>query len=189
MRTIRTFLAIALPNAIASTAARRITKCKQPGDAIKWVPDENLHLTLKFLGDVDNTDIPRVCDCLQRICNDFAPFPLHFGGNDGLPSIERPRVLCVSVEDPESQLTALVAAIESQFAELGFKPEARDYQPHLTLGRTRGGSRRASDEVIERWRQFEHDTIGDMIAQRVEVVGSFLEKRGPSYQIMHTVDL
>ncbi|MEM9365112.1 MAG: RNA 2',3'-cyclic phosphodiesterase [Planctomycetota bacterium] len=189
MKTIRTFLAIALPREIASAAARRISKCKQAGDAIKWVPAENLHLTLKFLGEVDNTDVPRVCDCLQRICEGFDPFPLHIGGNSGLPSIDRARVLCVTVEDPESQLIAMVGQIERAFAELGFKPEARDYQPHLTLGRTRGGSRRASDEVIERWREHEDETIGDMIARRVEVVGSFLEKRGPSYQIMHTVDL
>lgn len=189
MKTIRTFLAITLPDEVSSSAARWMDAAGATGDGIKWVPKDNLHLTLKFLGEVDNVETPRVCQTLATICESIDPFDLHFLGTDGLPSLERARVLTVKVEDPSGSLTRMVGEIERRFAELGFKPEPRDYRPHLTLGRIRRGSRSASDEVIERWREFQQGRLGELTVRQTHVVGSFLEKRGPVYTIMNTVDL
>ena len=92
MRTIRTFVAIPLTSQSQRTI-RLIERVRQPSDGIKWVPTDNLHLTLKFLGEVDNTEVPAVCDVVRDVCADRDPFELHFARTAGFPSIDRPRVL------------------------------------------------------------------------------------------------
>lgn len=156
---------------------------------IKWVPEDNLHLTLKFLGEVENVETPQICRVLSDVCQDYDPFELIFGGAGFLPDIQRARVLTVQVEDPTESLTKMVQTLEERFADIGFKREPRDYVPNLTLGRVRSGSRRASENVIEKWQKHEDDALGAMTVDRVQVIGSFLEKRGPTYNVMQTVDL
>ncbi|MCC9643815.1 RNA 2',3'-cyclic phosphodiesterase [Rhodopirellula sp. JC740] len=189
MKTIRTFVAIPLPSDIARTASRWMAETKTPGDGIKWVPEENLHLTLKFLGEVDNVETPAVCNTVEDACEELDPFPLTLGGASGIPVIDRPRVLTIDVDDPTSSLVQLVADLEKRFAALGYKPESRDYRPHLTVGRTRSGTRRANSAVVDRWRRFADDEVGEMTVNELHVVGSFLEKHGPSYNVLGRVQL
>jgi 2'-5' RNA ligase len=189
MKTIRTFIAIPLGDEVLRKAIRMIERLKQPSDGIKWVPTDNLHLTLKFLGEVDNTEVPAVCNVVHDVCADRDPFELHFAGTDGFPSIDRPRVLYIKIEDTAGALTDIVSELEDQYADLGFKRESRDYTPHLTIGRTKGGSRRAGEDVIKRLRSEDQTEIGAMLADSVHVIASFLDKRGPTYQVMDTVEL
>lgn len=218
MKTIRTFLAIPLPAPLARSASAWIHELKggaetiagsaakqnqdrgkrrelpKPTSAttslgIKWVPEDNLHLTLKFLGEVENVQIPEICDIASDVCEAFSPFELLFTGSGFLPDEARARVLTVKIEDPTESLRQIVARLEAGFAEVGFKRESRDYVPHLTLGRVRSGSRRASQQVIDRWRVHEHDPLGEMTAGQVQVIGSFLDKHGPTYNVMNTVEL
>jgi 2'-5' RNA ligase len=189
MKTIRSFIAIPLSPEVTRATIRLIERLRQPDDGIKWVPTDNLHLTLKFLGEVDNTELPGVCNALRDICDEFEPFELTFGGTGGLPNIERPRVLYAGVEDLSNSLTEIVAQMERDLAELGFKPEARDYTPHLTLGRTRSGSRRASSDVVERLKRDESTHLGSMPVDTVQMIASFLDKHGPTYQVMDTIEL
>lgn len=189
MKNIRSFIAVPLNTEVGRSAVRLVKRLRQPGDGIKWVPTDNLHLTLKFLGDVDNTEVPRVCEVLHEVCSDFAPFDLEFAGTGGFPNLQRPRVLFAGVHDPSESLTQLVLQLERELAELGFKPEPRDYTPHLTLGRTKSGSRRASDEVIGRLEREHQTNLGGMSVDTVQMFASFLEKGGPVYQVMDTVRL
>ncbi len=189
MKNIRSFIAIPLAPEVSRAAVRLIRRLSEPGDGIKWVPTDNLHLTLKFLGDVDNTEVPRVCEVLHEVCSHYEPFDLEFFGTGGFPDIERPRVLFAGVNDPSKSLTGMVMELERELAELGFKPEPRDYTPHLTLGRTKSGSRRASSEVIDRLKRDQQTQLGSMPVDTVAMLASFLEKSGPVYQVMDTVKL
>lgn len=214
MKTIRTFLAIPLPPPLARSASQWIHEMKDGADklsrpteknpaenrstvspetphsamGIKWVPEDNLHLTLKFLGEVDNVEVPQVCDIVEAVCEPFDPFALQFVGAGFLPDKDRARILSVSIEDPVDTLTKIVGQLEDRFAAIGFKREPRDYVPHLTLGRARSGSRRLSQQAIDRWSQHENDPLGEMTVDCVQVIGSFLDKRGPTYNVMHTVE-
>jgi 2'-5' RNA ligase len=161
----------------------------EPDDGIKWVPIDNLHLTLKFLGDVDNTAVPHVCDVIREVCEPYGPFELVFGGTGAFPNLDRPRVLYAGVQDPSGSLTQMVTRLESELAELGFKPEPRDYTPHLTLGRTRSGSRRAGSEVVQRLLRDQTTELGSMRVDTVKMLASFLDKKGPTYQVMDTIRL
>jgi len=188
MKTIRTFVAIPLSDEVSRKAIRLIEKLRHPGDGIKWVPTDNLHLTLKFLGEVDNTEVPAVCNVIQDVCGDREPFELHFAGTGGFPSLDRPRVLYAGIEDQTGSLTEIVSELDLGYADLGFKPESRDYTPHLTLGRAKGGRGLASEDLIERLQKEEQLELGQMVVDTVHVIASFLDKKGPTYQVMGTVE-
>lgn len=189
MQTIRSFIAIPLSAEVRRNAARLLSKLSQDEDGIKWVPADNLHLTLKFLGEVDNTEIPGVCAVVGQVCREYQPFQLCFAGTGGFPDIDRPRVVFAGVDDVTGSLCRLVGQLESELADSGFKREQRDYRPHLTLGRTRSGSRRARDEVVERLKRLSETELGTMIVDRIQIFASFLEKGGPNYQVMDTIEL
>ena len=187
MKSIRSFIAIPLDPEVSRAAVRLIQRIREPGDGIKWVPTDNLHLTLKFLGDVHNTEVPQVCEVIREVCKVHAPFELKFSGTGGLPSIERARVLYAGVNDASGTLTEIVMALERDLASLGFKPEPRDYKPHLTLGRSK--SRKAGDAVIQRMQQEAGTDLGRMWVADVQMIASFLDKGGPTYQVMDTLDV
>ncbi len=189
MQTIRSFIAIPLDLAVQKTAARLVKRLAADKDGIKWVPTDNLHLTLKFLGDVDNVEVPKVCQYIEQACADIETIELTFSGALALPSREKTRMIGVHIDEPGGQLVKLVSNLERLLADLGFKPESRDYVPHLTLGRTRAGSRRASEEVLQRLEKETNAQLGTMRAEAVILMGSFLEKSGPSYQVMGTIEL
>ena len=75
---------------VSRAAVRLMERLREPGDGIKWVPTDNLHLTLKFLGDVLNTEVPQVCDVVRKVCENYEPFELKFRGADGLPTLDSP---------------------------------------------------------------------------------------------------
>ena len=189
MRTIRTFVAIPLDPAIARAAAGLMRRLRQPGDGVKWVPADNLHLTLKFLGEVENTEVPGVCEVLREVCAKLPRFDLHFHGVGGFPELQRARVLFAGVEDSSETLSQLVPRLEQRYADLGYKPEPRDYTPHLTLGRIGRRSRRADEAVIQRMLAEQQTELGQMTVATVQVFASFLDKGGPTYQVMDTVTL
>jgi 2'-5' RNA ligase len=189
MRHIRSFIAIPLAADVNRNATRMLQRLSQSGDGIKWVPTDNLHLTLKFLGDVNNTEVPGVCSVIHQICQNYPPFQLHFRGTGGFPSIDRPRILYAGVDDASGALTEIVTQLETSLAELGFKQEPRDYTPHLTLGRTRSGSQRANSDVVDQLAREDKTELGSMLVQSVQLFASFLDKSGPTYQVMDTIQL
>ena len=189
MKNIRSFIAIQLAPDVNRNSTRMLQRLRQSSDGIKWVPTDNLHLTLKFLGDVDNTEVPDVCKVIHRICAHQSPFHLDFSGTGGFPSLQRPRILYAGINDASGALTEIVSQLETSLAELGFKQEPRDYIPHLTLGRTRSASRLASSDVMERLATEERTELGGMLVGSLQMVASFLDKSGPTYQVMDTIPL
>ncbi|PAY20702.1 RNA 2',3'-cyclic phosphodiesterase [Rhodopirellula sp. SM50] len=189
MQTIRSFISIPVPAAVTSAAGKIMKRLKPLDDSFKWVPIENFHLTLKFLGEVDNVEVPAVCKAIRRVTDNLEPFELGFAGTGGFPNAEKPRVVFIGVDDPTGNLVQLVAGLEKQLADLGFKPEPRDYTPHLTLGRTRSNSRRGGDALVEAMKDLADIQIGEMVVDEVHLMASFLDKSGPTYQVMDTIEL
>lgn len=189
MHTIRSFIAIPIPTEITSAAKKIVRRLKPLDDGIKWVPMDNFHLTLKFLGEVDNVEVPAVCKAIRKVTDAIEPFELRIAGTGGLPSADKPRVVFAGVADPTGNLVALVNGLEKQLADLGFKPEPRDYSPHLTLGRTRSNSRRAGEELVAAMGTLGDLRLGDMTVDEIHLMASFLDKTGPTYQVMDTIEL
>lgn len=189
MQTFRTFVAIPIDTALQRELRNLIRSVSEVDDGIKWVPTKNLHMTLKFLGEVDNVDVPAVCNAAADVCANVEPFSITLAGTGGLPSIHKARVLTVSVNDETGRLAELVQGLEDAYADIGFKREPRDYVPHFTLGRTRGGSSRARDDVMQRLLKFNDQTFGTLTVDEIEMISSFLDKSGPSYQTIDHIEL
>lgn len=188
MQKIRSFIAIPLPEEIQSAAGRMIQRLEPAASGIKWVAAENLHLTLKFLGDVDNRELIDVCKAMRHCCRGVEPFSLQFKGIGGFPDLQRARVVWAGVTDQSNALFDLAQSIDEKMADLRFKREFRDYQPHLTLGRLKKGSR-VSDEFVRTAQAESQTVLGSMQVQQVHLCGSFLESGGPTYNVMDHVDL
>ncbi|MEM6688194.1 MAG: RNA 2',3'-cyclic phosphodiesterase [Planctomycetota bacterium] len=189
MQTIRSFIAVPLVPDVAKVAGKLIDRLSPECSSIRWVPKESLHLTLKFLGDVENTEVPRICDCIRKAVDGVEPFQIDFIGASAMPSIERPRVVHMGVEDDLQGLSRIAGRLENLLADLGYKREARDYRPHLTLGRVKGSRTKASASIIDAIEQEKELDAGTMVVDQVQLVASFLDREGPTYQVMDTVDL
>lgn len=189
MHTIRSFIAIPLSPQVGKQAKTLIRDLRQDRDGIQWVPTDNLHLTLKFLGDVVDREVPQVCRAIRSVCSTTEPFEVELAGTGGFPSIDRPRVLWAGIVAGGEPLIDLVARLEIELAKLGFKPEPRDYRPHLTLGRVRGSSRGASSEAIDRLSRYSQRRLGSLPVDQVRLYASYLDKAGPTYHVMDTIPL
>lgn len=190
MQTIRSFVSIPIPAGVTGAATKLIKKLKDFDDGIRWVPLDNFHLTIKFLGEVDNTEVHQVCKVIRDVTDDYPPFPLTFHGTGVMPNLQKPRSLYVDIQDPTGNLVEMVGRLEKSLAkEMGFKQEPRDYRPHLTLGRTRSNSRRIDSDLIEALEQYRTLEFGEMEVDELNLMASFLDKGGPTYQVMDTIEL
>ncbi len=188
MKDIRTFIAIPIDAKVQSAAKGLVHALQDSGDGVRWVPLDNLHLTLKFLGEVDNTLIPEVCKTVRECCEPTPVTELHVCGVGGFPNAERPRIVWAGIETGGDVLAALVERLEIAFAKLGFKREPRDWMPHLTLGRTRRGGRNPA-QLQQRISAHADLDLGWMEATEVRVYASYLDKQGPTYHVMDTIPL
>lgn len=110
-----------------------------PGaEAVRWVRPEILHVTLRFLGDIERTRVPELAREVGCALEGEAPFALRLGRVRCFPSARRPRVVVLDVEDPD-RLAALAAAVERGVVAAGFAPEERGFRAHVSLGRLRDG--------------------------------------------------
>lgn len=134
----RLFWAVELPGAAGEAVAAvvRVLRERPDGDAVRWVRAENLHVTLRFLGDVAADRVPVLQESVASQVAPIAPFELALGEAHAFPSARRPRVIALVVQPPEP-LEALAAAVERGVQAAGFAPEPRRFRAHLTLGRVR----------------------------------------------------
>ena len=159
MARLRTFVALELSGGVKSRARQLVDRLRISDATISWVQPENMHLTLKFLGDVPETETPDVCRCVANAAAQIEPFEIVFRGAGAFPSASHPRSLWIGVENGAEYLLELQAAIEEALhKELGFAKEHRRFQPHLTVGRVKhagndGGTR--LKELIEQNADFD----------------------------------
>lgn len=134
---MRIFIAVFPPPRVrreAQATARRLPL----GDRVRWTRPENIHLTLKFLGDIREEDLYSIRAALGKACAGHAPFGVCLAGLGAFPSARRAQVLWVGVSEGLGQLRSLATDLDAALESLGFGRESRPYTPHLTVGRVRG---------------------------------------------------
>ena len=137
MDSFRTFIAIELPPDVRSRVTQHIARLRQeqPNVRASWCRENNLHLTLRFLGNVPVADIPKISAAVERATKSVSSFPLTFSGCGTFPPHGRPSVLWIGTQ--AAGLQVLHAAVEKELAEAGFACESRPFHPHLTVARLR----------------------------------------------------
>lgn len=137
MSLLRVFIAIELPASACEAVQKETSRLRQTlgSDFIRWVPARNMHLTLKFLGDTAASHLDFLKQMLVRESDLHAPFDMLLGGLGYFPNLRNPRILWIDIHAPA--LPPLQRGIEAGASRLGYKPEARPFSPHLTIGRVR----------------------------------------------------
>ena len=153
MERIRSFIAIELPQDLKAELGRLQAKLKVEKPRIKWVSPDSIHLTLKFLGDIEITAIDSIEQAMTEAVNGIEPFQLSIGQLGLFPNSERVQVVWVGLDGRIDMLYRLYKQLEDSMAKIGFPPEKRGFKPHLTLARV-------GDEALPE----ERKTFGDFIS-------------------------
>jgi 2'-5' RNA ligase len=139
---IRCFLAIELPEALRSGLARVQEELKRSRADVRWVAPGNIHLTLKFFGNVPDDEIAGLADAAREVAAETAPLQLRVTVAGAFPSPAAPRVVWLGLGGDMVPLTQLFYRLEKAYATLGHPPEGRAFNPHLTLGRVKSPANR-----------------------------------------------
>lgn len=188
MQRVRAFIAIPIASGVSSRAAEIMRRLRECNAAVNWVPPQNLHLTLKFLGETPINESPEICEAVRRATEDAPPFDLAFHGLSAFPSVEKPRTVWLGVGDGETELCELAQRIDDELAKLGYARETRRFSPHLTIGRIRESipSDHPLLDALVKHADFDANVMG---VDEVVVYASFLDKKGPIYDALGTVEL
>ena len=149
----RVFCAIELPDAVRARLEDHVRRLRKevPDAAASWSRVENIHLTLKFFGNVEVKRIEKISAAAEHVAREFSTFQIGVGETGVFPRPSRPQVLWIGVSDPSGQLNALQEKFEDECAAAGFLKENRAYRPHLTIARLRKpeGSRQLADAHLK----------------------------------------
>lgn len=150
MNLLRAFIAIEIPLPIRQAVCTATSDLqKELNSLVRWVPLENMHLTLKFLGDVSSTNLDMVTQMISAEADLFECFEIHLDGLGSFPNLKRARVLFIGIRAP-AVLSALHRGIESAAKRLGYESEERDFSPHLTIGRVKQNIAVPEQQTIRR---------------------------------------
>ncbi len=139
---LRLFIAVDLPAAVRVRLSRLQEELRASGADVKWVEPENIHLTLKFLGDTPNSRVPDLENILESLAQRRSAIPVNLDKLDGFPSLSAPRVIWVGLRDALGSLKKTAQALEDDLDLRGFPKEHRPFQAHITLGRVRSDRNR-----------------------------------------------
>ncbi len=137
MVNIRSFVAISISQQARIAIAQMIRELQDLGAGLRWVKPENIHLTLKFLGEVHEEYLPELKSALQFSLEGVTNFFYDIAGTGCFPNFRNPRVLWVGVNEPDGPLAKLKENIENEFYKMNFPKETRKFHPHLTIARVK----------------------------------------------------
>ena len=176
MPPIRSFIAIELPTGTRSSLEGITGKLKASAGDVRWVKTDDIHLTLKFLGDVEEERIPDIGGCIEQCVMGITPFTIAVRGMGAFPSDHSPQVIWIAAADESGTLSRMQLSLEDGLARLGFKKEKRPFSPHLTLGRLK--SPRGKDAVRRALTEFKNADCGSCTADAVCLFKSELKPGG-----------
>lgn len=168
---IRTFICIEVPPSIQARIDELQRALRRKDVPISWVKPANIHLTIKFLGDLTAAAIASVGQAVERACQAIMPFDITVDGTGGFPSAKSPRVLWVGLSPLPDELRKLHSNIEAELEREGFAREAKRFAPHLTIGRVRDSfkARQTIEEMLTAGFAAETFRVTEVIVMRSEL--------------------
>ena len=213
---VRAFVAIDIAPSVRAQARKALRPMMKSFPNVKWVDNENFHVTLKFLGpNVPTNELHNVIAAIQRACRNFEQFDLVFEGMGAFPDSSNPRTIWIGVSDGVNELRTLAKRIDEEMEKIGFPSENRQFSPHLTVGRTRQRDRNEGEFASKTKRssesnqgtqgeEFEPGTFsplarmlydcsnvffGSSPVDTVTLYSSELERNGPKYEPIAEIEL
>jgi 2'-5' RNA ligase len=183
---MRTFIAIDLEPGLKRALEDLIRKLKRTGADVRWVDARGMHLTLKFLGEVEAAAIPDLEQEVRQASSVHTRFPLVLRATGTFPDGKSPRILWAGVAE-EPALMSLQKAIEAGLEKRGFPAEARPFHPHLTLGRVKSAAH--VHEAAAELEKYRDTVFGEMTARTVTLFESVLKPQGAEYKVVAEFEL
>ena len=178
MTLLRVFIAIEIPLPIRQAISAQTESLRGAlGPLVRWVPVENMHLTLKFIGDISPANVEMLEQTLTAETTGNAPFAMQIGGLGSFPTPRRARIIWIGIQAPAA-LASLQHGIESAAARLGYEPETRPFSPHLTIGRVRQPVRASDQQQVRA--ALERTQVGDLGAAEISAVHLFKSDLQPT---------
>jgi 2'-5' RNA ligase len=187
---MRTFIAIELPREIKDALGKLQARLKASGADVKWVKPENIHLTLKFLGETDEEKTAEIKNILADTAQNFKTFLIRPYSLGAFPKIQSPRVIWIGIDKGDSETKSIAGRLEERLAAIGIPKEERPFSSHITIGRVRSFLNR--DKLIR-----ELKNLGGKIeanpqefpVTRLALFESTLTPQGPIYKPLQEVSL
>lgn len=185
MSQVRAFLAIDLDDDLKPKINKIIKEFKEIDTKIKYVELANLHLTLKFFGDIDTNGLDLINKAIANVVSEFKPFTIKISGCGAFPNNNRIKVIWVGIED-DTILKDLHDKLDKEFSKIGFDKDKK-FSTHLTIGRMKSGKNKNQvKSTIEKFSDFE---IGEMEVTNISFKKSTLTPSGPIYEDMEIFEL
>jgi RNA 2',3'-cyclic 3'-phosphodiesterase len=190
MSLLRVFIAIEIPLEIKKAIVVKIANMHNgTGHAVRWVPTENIHLTLKFLGETSLANVELLSQALQAECDQHAPFAITVSGLGCFPNSHHPRIIWIGLNIPP-ELNRLQHRLETATARMGYAIEDKPFSPHLTIGRIREQATSAElNNIHSALEKLHVGSLGTFTVQAVHLFKSDLKPAGPVYTSLFSARL
>ena len=182
-RLIRTFIAIPVPESVFVLQENLKNTISKKTGKVRWVKGNQLHLTLKFVGDTPEESIDDVRGVMQKVARQMTPFKIFIQGVGCFPKIERPRVMWVGLDGEIDKLNQLVTTVHDGLDPLGFPRDEKEFHPHITMARAKYPQKKTPD--ISSFLNTTYDPIPFRI-EKIQFISSELFPNGPVYTILGT---
>jgi RNA 2',3'-cyclic 3'-phosphodiesterase len=186
MKTIRSFIAAEIDVRSRQKISELIADLKKSNADAKWITEDQMHLTLKFLGNISEGDVQKISCALSGILDNFKSFEISFSAIGAFPGIDNPSVVWLGVNKGAECLVTLNKSIELSLEQIGFKKETRSFKPHLTLARIR--SRRNISNLIKTIEEINANlSLKENIGiNKLTLFQSILSPKGAEYKVIRT---
>lgn len=184
---MRVFIAVELVQDLRRQLALLQESLKECQADVKWVEEENLHLTLHFLGEIEQGEILRVRAAMQKAGQEMSPFALSLAGTGLFPGPARPRVVWAGLSKGIELLTQLRRYLGEYLEEIGINLDQKPFSPHITLGRVRSPVN--ADRLVAKLRAYAKEPLGSQKVKGLSLFESRLARQGPQYYRLAWVPL
>jgi 2'-5' RNA ligase len=187
---MRTFIAIELPENIKNSLAKLQEELKATGADVKWVQPQNIHLTLKFLGERDDKKVKRISEILDEVAKVHTAFQIQINALGAFPNLNSPRVIWVGIDQGDVETKNIFKDLEDLICKVGIPKEDRAFSSHITIGRTRSPAGR---EKLTQAITILGEEIGKVnltfTAGSITLFKSTLTPKGPIYEVLKAANL
>jgi len=184
--TLRLFVAIELSDEMQMTIATLVDRLRSKCSGVRWIPQTQWHLTVKFLGEVPDGNVNAICEGIANAAGGSEAFELRSRGCGCFPPRGGARIVWAGVDDSSGRLLQCVAAVEDEMEQLGFSREQRPFAAHVTVGRVKEDSSRG--RIRETVESESLQTVAQEVKELV-VMSSILHPTGPEYSVISRAKL
>ena len=178
---IRAFIAVEIDQSLKQKISELISKLKKSDTNIKWVNENQIHFTLKFLGNIEESKVQAISAVLKSITSHSKEFALTLSDIGAFPNMKRPRVIWIGADKGADNLKILADKIEIELEKLGFEKEKREFKSHLTLGRVKNSKNKKRDSdhflKLQKWSL----SLGEIKIDKLILFQSTLTPKGAIY--------